>query len=149
MTTELSTAPTIAVTNPATGEKVREVPALDREATLDLVRRSRAAQPAWEAAGFKERARLMREMRKWMVRNRARVRTEDGSLALDRDEHPRAGTNLESLAKLTPSFEQMGAMAPPNDTRTHDEICRDVYPQITHVELDVFHVRIRSFAIHL
>src|SRR5437763_8283273 len=73
MTTELSTAPTIAVTNPATGEKVREVPALDREATLDLGRRSRAAQPAWEAAGFKERARLMREMRKWMVRNRARV----------------------------------------------------------------------------
>ena len=73
MTTELSTAPTIAVTNPATGEKVREVPALDREATLDLVRRARAAQPAWEAAGFKERARLMREMRKWMVRNRARV----------------------------------------------------------------------------
>jgi acyl-CoA reductase-like NAD-dependent aldehyde dehydrogenase len=66
-------ANTIKVTNPATGAIVREVPALDREATIALVRRARAAQPAWEGLGFKGRARIMRDMRGWMVANRARV----------------------------------------------------------------------------
>jgi len=32
----------------------------------------------------------------------------NGRLVLDRDEHPRAGTSLESLANLKPSFSQMG-----------------------------------------
>ena len=32
----------------------------------------------------------------------------NGRTLLDRDEHPRAGTSLESLAKLKPSFVQMG-----------------------------------------
>ena len=34
---------------------------------------------------------------------------DDGTLALDHDEFPRPGTTLEDLAKLTPSFAQMGA----------------------------------------
>jgi acetyl-CoA C-acetyltransferase len=58
------------------------------------------------------------------------IYNDDATLALDHDEYPRPGTTLESLAGLKPAFEKMGAMAPPNDTRTFDEICKAVYPQI-------------------
>ncbi len=61
------------------------------------------------------------------------IYNDDGSLALDHDEYPRPGTTLESLAGLNPSFAKMGVMNPPNDTRTYDEICCDVYPQIKEV----------------
>ncbi|MEP7215858.1 MAG: acetyl-CoA C-acyltransferase, partial [Anaerolineaceae bacterium] len=59
---------------------------------------------------------------------------DDGTLALDHDEFPRPGTTMESLAGLNPSFAKIGVMNPPNDTRTYDEICKDVYPQIKQVE---------------
>ena len=59
---------------------------------------------------------------------------DDGTLALDHDEYPRPGTTMESLAGLNPSFAKMGVMTPANDTRTYDEICKDVYPQIKQVE---------------
>lgn len=62
------------------------------------------------------------------------IYNDDGTLALDHDEYPRPGTTIESLAALNPSFAKMGAMNPPNDTRTFDEICKDVYPQIKQVE---------------
>ena len=62
------------------------------------------------------------------------IKNDDGSLALDHDEFPRPGTTMESLAALNPSFAKMGVMSPPNDTRTFDEICKDVYPQIKRVE---------------
>jgi acetyl-CoA C-acetyltransferase len=58
---------------------------------------------------------------------------EDGILALDHDEHPRPGTTVETLAGLNPSFAKMGVMNPSNDTRTYDQICKDVYPQIREV----------------
>jgi acyl-CoA reductase-like NAD-dependent aldehyde dehydrogenase len=63
----------LTVENPATGQPVGEVPALDRDQTLELVRRARAAQPAWEALGFQGRGDLLRDMRKWLVDNRARA----------------------------------------------------------------------------
>jgi len=59
---------------------------------------------------------------------------DDGTLALDHDEFPRPGTTMESLAGLNPSFAKMGIMSPANDTRTYDEICKDVYPHIKQVE---------------
>jgi acetyl-CoA C-acetyltransferase len=62
------------------------------------------------------------------------IYNDDGTLALDHDEYPRAGTTMESLAGLNPSFAKMGVMNPPNDTRTFDEICKAVYPQIKQVE---------------
>jgi acetyl-CoA C-acetyltransferase len=40
------------------------------------------------------------------------VRDRDGKVLLDRDEHPRAGTTVESLAKLPPSFEGLGGVVP-------------------------------------
>ena len=61
------------------------------------------------------------------------IYNDDGTLALDHDEHPRPGTTMESLAGLNPSFAKMGVMSPPNDTRTFDEICMAVYPQVKQV----------------
>ena len=58
------------------------------------------------------------------------VYRDDGSLALDRDEYPRAGTTLESLAQLKPAF---GAFAnhPLDDTgTTYGELIRKVYPDL-------------------
>lgn len=66
-------ATTISVENPATGQKVGEVPSLSREQTLELVARARAAQPQWEALGFQKRGDLLRDMRRWLVQNRARA----------------------------------------------------------------------------
>ncbi len=61
------------------------------------------------------------------------IYNDDGTLALDHDEHPRPGTTMESIAGLNPSFAKMGIMTPPNDTRTYDEICKAVYPQVKEV----------------
>ena len=46
------------------------------------------------------------------------VKNDDSSVALARDEHPRADTTLESLAGLQPAFAQMGAtpMGPKGET---------------------------------
>jgi acyl-CoA reductase-like NAD-dependent aldehyde dehydrogenase len=64
---------TLTVENPATGQAVAEVPSLSREDVLALVERARAAQPGWEALGFRGRGALMRDMRRWLVQNRRRV----------------------------------------------------------------------------
>jgi acetyl-CoA C-acetyltransferase len=61
------------------------------------------------------------------------IYNDDGTLALDHDEHPRPGTTMEALAKLNPSFAKMGVMNPPNDRRTYDEICMAVYPQVKEI----------------
>ncbi len=61
------------------------------------------------------------------------IYNDDGSLALDHDEYPRPGTTMDSLGGLRPAFEKMGAMNPPNDGRTFDQICKAVYPQISGV----------------
>ena len=50
----------IAVKNPATGEIIREVPCADPAAVEAAVARARAAQPAWGALPFRERARALR-----------------------------------------------------------------------------------------
>ena len=61
---------------------------------------------------------------------------DNGELALDRDEHPRAGTTLESLAGLKASFAAMGAAQVPGYPKPFDEMARDKYPKagpINHV----------------
>jgi acyl-CoA reductase-like NAD-dependent aldehyde dehydrogenase len=63
----------IAVENPATGETVAYVADLSAAQVEALVQRARVAQPAWQALGFGERGRLMRELRRWLVINRTRV----------------------------------------------------------------------------
>ncbi len=61
------------------------------------------------------------------------VRDLEGNVVLDRDEHPRPGTTLESLAALPPSFEAMGSYVQKGDTLSFDEKARRVYPQIDKV----------------
>src|SRR5690606_33521768 len=56
------------------------------------------------------------------------IYNEDGTLALDRDEHPRPGTTLESLEGLKPSFEAMGATHAEGYPKAFDEMARDRYP---------------------
>jgi len=57
----------------------------------------------------------------------------DGRLALAVDEHPRAGTTLADLAKLTPSFEGMGAYKKDADGLSIDETARIAYPQVSQI----------------
>jgi acyl-CoA reductase-like NAD-dependent aldehyde dehydrogenase len=66
-------AATIGVENPATGELITTVPQLGAEELRQMVARARRAQPAWEAAGFAERGRVLRRAQKWMVNNAERV----------------------------------------------------------------------------
>jgi len=57
------------------------------------------------------------------------VKNDDGSVALDRDEHPRADTTLESLGGLAPAFEKMGAMKVGYAGETLDELALKRYPE--------------------
>ncbi|MBA2239630.1 MAG: aldehyde dehydrogenase family protein [Solirubrobacterales bacterium] len=68
-----SAAKTLEVTEPATGRTISSVPVLDRDGVARLVERARAAQPGWQALGYKARGDLMRDMRAWIVANRKRV----------------------------------------------------------------------------
>lgn len=56
---------------------------------------------------------------------------DDGTLALAVDEHPRAGTTMADLAKLSPSFEGMGGYKKDADSLTIDETARLAYPNVT------------------
>jgi acetyl-CoA C-acetyltransferase len=62
---------------------------------------------------------------------------DDGSLALAHDEHPRSGTTLADLAKLTPSFLGMGAHVVRDRELTIDQTAMRAYPQVK--ELLHFH----------
>ncbi len=53
---------------------------------------------------------------------------DDGTLALDHDEHPRPGTTLEDLGKLSPSFEKMGAHTQAGRSLTIDQTALLAYP---------------------
>jgi acyl-CoA reductase-like NAD-dependent aldehyde dehydrogenase len=64
---------TIPVIAPATGKLLARVPLTAPAAVADVVARARAAQPAWEAAGFHERGVVLRRAQKWLIDNRDRV----------------------------------------------------------------------------
>ncbi|HEY4331013.1 MAG TPA: acetyl-CoA C-acetyltransferase [Ilumatobacteraceae bacterium] len=55
---------------------------------------------------------------------------DDGTLALDHDEFPRAGTSMADLAKLAPSFEQMGAATMRDQQLTVDQTALLAYPEV-------------------
>ena len=61
------------------------------------------------------------------------IQRDDGTLALDRDEHPRPGTSLADLAKLDASFARMGAPRPEGASRTIDETARLAYPDVSEI----------------
>ena len=59
---------------------------------------------------------------------------DDGTLALDRDEFPRPGTTLDDLAKLSPSFEAMGAYVPKGQALSLDQTALLAYPQVAKIK---------------
>ena len=64
------------------------------------------------------------------------VKANDGSVALTRDEHPRADTTLEGLGGLQAAFAQMGATPMGPNGETLDQLALKIYPdtkQINHV----------------
>lgn len=61
------------------------------------------------------------------------VKNDDGSIALDRDEHPRADTTLASLGELKAAFEQMGAMPMGPKGETLDQLALAHYPGIAKI----------------
>ncbi len=61
------------------------------------------------------------------------VRDAEGRVVLDHDEHPRAGTTLDGLAKLPASFEQLGQYVQKGDTLSFDAKAKQRYPQIERV----------------
>jgi acetyl-CoA C-acetyltransferase len=64
------------------------------------------------------------------------IKNDDGSVALARDEHPRADTTLEGLGQLKAAFEQMGATPMGLNGETVDQLALKRYPdtkQINHV----------------
>jgi acetyl-CoA C-acetyltransferase len=58
------------------------------------------------------------------------IYNNDGSLALDHDEHPRAGTTKEGLAKLKPSFAEQGTTVLERFGESFDDMCRRMYPDV-------------------
>jgi acetyl-CoA C-acetyltransferase len=62
------------------------------------------------------------------------VRNKDGSVALDREEHPRSGTTTDSLAKLKPAFVGLGQTRFDGYDSTFEEMCLSAYPQIDHLD---------------
>lgn len=63
------------------------------------------------------------------------VHRPDGTLALDRDEHPRPDTTLESLSALKPSFAALAEVALDAEGTTYASLLRARHP-----ELEVAHV---------
>ena len=61
------------VVSPTTGQVLAHVPLTRPAEVADAAARARAAQPAWEAAGFAERAAVLRRTQKWLIDNRQRV----------------------------------------------------------------------------
>jgi acetyl-CoA C-acetyltransferase len=62
------------------------------------------------------------------------ISDDEGNVVLDREEHPRPGTDLAKLAKLTPAFEQMGAHVDKASGRSIDETALLAYPHLDHID---------------
>jgi acetyl-CoA C-acetyltransferase len=77
-------------------------------------------------------ARAIEEQR--FARSLVAVKHEDGSVALARDEHPRADTTLESLASLQPAFAQLGAQVAGAGGETLDQLALRRYPGIAAID---------------
>ena len=58
---------------------------------------------------------------------------ETGKIALERDEHPRADTTVQSLAGLQPAFAMLGAMQLGPNGETMDQIALKGYPDVKEI----------------
>lgn len=64
------------------------------------------------------------------------VYRDDGSLALDRDEYPRAGTTMESLAQLKAVFGQFADRPLDESGTTYRQLIHAVHPDL---QFDAIH----------
>jgi acetyl-CoA C-acetyltransferase len=97
--------------------------AADLIATLEGF--DRAAVDRFAVTSQDRAATAMKEGR--FSRSIVPVTAVDGEVLLDRDEHARPGTTVESLAGLPAAFERSGAKAR-DGGRSYDDMCRDTYP---------------------
>lgn len=63
----------IDVDNPATGEVIGAIENMRPSQVAALTERARAAQPAWEALGFAQRAKHVRALQEWFVAEREAI----------------------------------------------------------------------------
>jgi acetyl-CoA C-acetyltransferase len=61
------------------------------------------------------------------------IYNEDGTLALDRDEYPRPGTDMAALAGLKPSFQGLGAVHAEGYPASFDAMARAKYPGVKEI----------------
>ena len=71
------------------------------------------------------------------ARSMVAVKNDDGSIALDHEQHPRPGTTVEALANLKQAFAGSGSAVLPGYDRTFLAMCQQVYPQLK--ELNYVH----------
>jgi acetyl-CoA C-acetyltransferase len=93
---------------------------------------SRADVDKFALASQQKAARAIEEKR--FGRALFAVKNDDGSVALDRDEHPRADTTLESLGGLQPAFAQMGAAPMGPNGMTLDQVALARYTDVKGIE---------------
>ena len=62
------------------------------------------------------------------------VLDDDGKVALERDEHPRPETTLESLASLEPAFVKLGALKVGLNGETLDQLALSVYRDVKAID---------------
>ncbi|MEZ4221399.1 MAG: acetyl-CoA C-acetyltransferase [Polyangiaceae bacterium] len=114
-------------------ERIFQVPqgiSADLIATIDGVSRQEVDQFALESQN--KAARAVEEKR--FAKSLFPVLADDGSVALDRDEHPRPSTTLESLAGLDASFIMMGAAPMGPNGETLDQLALKRYPNVKEIK---------------
>jgi acetyl-CoA C-acetyltransferase len=87
---------------------------------------------AFALASQQKAAKAIEEKR--FERGRFAVTADDGTVVLDRDEHPRPDTTPESLAALQPAFAQLGATPLGPAGETVDQIALRRYPDTPAIE---------------
>jgi acetyl-CoA C-acetyltransferase len=126
-------APTIDGHNPAFRAKFPTVPqgiSADLIATIEGF--TRGDLDAFAAESQARTAAAVEEGR--FDRSLIAVTGPDGQVVLDKDEHPRPGTTVETLAKLKPAFVEQGATVREGESMSFDEMCLKVYPDVDHIE---------------
>lgn len=126
-------APTIDGHNPAFRAKFPTVPqgiSADLIATIEGF--SRDDVDAFAAESQARAATAIEEGR--FERSLIAVTGPNGDVVLDRDQHPRPGTTVETLAKLRPAFVEQGTTIREGESMTFDEMALKVYPDVDHVE---------------
>ncbi len=114
-------------------ERVFQVPqgiSADLIATIDGVTREQV--DAFALKSQQNAARAIEEKR--FEKSLFAVLGEDGKVALDRDEHPRPTTTLESLAGLDAAFIAMGAAPMGPNGETLDQLALKRYPNVKEIK---------------